>query len=149
MRSYVIFGSADFHHFAGAPGAAVRVVRPDEGDQSMIGLANSFPMRVHGTDELPVSCSHAQLVGRRLVAQVSAPVAPGTCIRIDNSDALVLGEVLGTWREGSAIFAAIELRHSLPDLAELRSIFDDVRIGKTSNIPNHGEPILSLRGVSL
>jgi hypothetical protein len=116
MRSYVVFRPADCSHFAGVPSTAVHVGRSDEADHSMVSLPNSFQMRVLGTDEFSVFCSHTHLVGRRLVAQVSAPVAPGTCIRIENSDAMMLGEVLGIWREGPTIFAAIELQHSLAGL---------------------------------
>src|SRR5947199_7591506 len=61
----------------------------------------------------------AQLAGRKLTAQVSEYLEPETCVRIDYDDAFLLGQVRSCWREGLAIFAAIELRHGLTGRKEL------------------------------
>jgi RNA 3'-terminal phosphate cyclase len=61
----------------------------------------------------------AKLVGRRLIAQVSEYMKPDTCVRINCDDALVLGETLGCWREGSVTFAAVELLQALTGLEKL------------------------------
>lgn len=61
----------------------------------------------------------AKLVGRRLIARVSEFMRAETCVRIDGDDSLVLGEVMGCWREGAITFAAIELVHALNGLDEL------------------------------
>src|ERR1035437_1316881 len=61
----------------------------------------------------------SQLVGRRLIAQVSEYVKPDTCVRIDCNDAFLLGEILGCWREGPATFAAVQLLQALTGLEQL------------------------------
>jgi hypothetical protein len=66
-----------------------------------------------------VSGRVAQLVGRRLTAQVSEYTQPDACVRIDCDDAFLLGEIIGCWREGPAIFAAVELFQALTGLKEL------------------------------
>jgi len=66
-----------------------------------------------------VSGTVAQLVGRRLIAQVSEYTKPDACVRIDCNDAFLLGEIIGCWREGPATFAAVELLQALTGLKEL------------------------------
>jgi hypothetical protein len=67
----------------------------------------------------------AQLVGRRLIAQVSEYLKPETCVRIDCDDTFLLGEILGCWREGSATFAAVKLLQVLTGLEELASLQEE------------------------
>ncbi len=87
-------------------------------------------MRVLGTDEFTMACSlHERVSPHRIIVRLSDPLPPGACIRIDCDDALLLGDVLGGWRQGSSIFAVIELRQALAGLAELKSICDDVGYG--------------------
>ena len=87
----------------------------------------SFTLKVLGeTQQRLVACKAAKVVGRRLIAQVAERLCPDTCIKIDGDDSFLWGEVLGSWYEGSAIFAAIELKHALSGLnalARLRSEF--------------------------
>jgi len=61
----------------------------------------------------------AKLVGRRLMAQVSEYVKPDTCVRIDCSDGLLLGESQACWCEGSAILIVVELLQGLTRLENL------------------------------
>jgi hypothetical protein len=63
--------------------------------------------------ERPPTGRVVQLVGGRLIAQVSQNLKPNTCVRIDCEDALLLGEVLGWWREGVASFVAVKLMQML------------------------------------
>jgi hypothetical protein len=67
----------------------------------------------------------AQLVGRRLLAQVSEYLKPATCVRIDCNDAILLGEILGCWREGTATFAEMELLQALTGLEELARLREE------------------------
>src|SRR5437867_1115451 len=77
----------------------------------------TFTMKVLGeTHQRLVACKSAHVVGRRLIAKVSERLCPDTCIRIDHDNSFLWGEVLGCWSEGSAIFAAIELKHALSGL---------------------------------
>lgn len=62
-----------------------------------------------------------RLVGRRLILQVSEYLDSNTCVQIDCDDLILLGEILGCWREGPATFVAVKLLHSLTGLEGLRS----------------------------
>jgi hypothetical protein len=91
-----------------------------------ITLDGEFRMRVVGNDEFDVVCNLEQRVNpTRLIVRLSQPVAGGSCIRIDCEDALLLGEVLGSWRQDLSIFAAIQFQQVLAGLTQLRSVCDD------------------------
>ena len=74
----------------------------------MMGINEEFAFRAldEGGDHPPTG-RVVQLLGSRLIAQVSQYLKPNTCVRIDREDALLLGEVLGSWREGVASFVAV------------------------------------------
>ena len=59
-----------------------------------------------------------KLVGRRLIAQISEYLRTETCIRIDCSDAFLLGEVIGCWQEGN-VTCIIDFQQALVGLREL------------------------------
>jgi hypothetical protein len=69
-----------------------------------------------------VSGAVIQLMGQRLLVQISEHVKPATCVRIDCKDAFVLGEILGCWREQSATFAIVKLIQELSGLEELAEV---------------------------
>src|SRR5438094_4458975 len=80
----------------------------------------AFTLKVLGeTQPRLVACKSARVVGRKLIAQVAERLCPDTCIKIDGDDSFLWGEVVGSWCEGSAIFAAIELKHALSGLDAL------------------------------
>lgn len=85
-------------------------------------LPERFVISAIGGTEHQVNATGIKLVNRRLIARVSESLAAGECIRINARDSFVLGEVLGCWREGQAVFAAIELQHALTRLAELAAM---------------------------
>jgi hypothetical protein len=86
----------------------------------------TFTLKVLGeTEERLVACKAAKVVGRRLIARVSEHLCPDTCIQIDRDDSFLWGEVLGSWYEGSAIFAAIEMNQALYGLDELARTLRD------------------------
>jgi hypothetical protein len=68
-----------------------------------------------------------QLTGQRLIAQVSEPLKPDTCVKIGCEDAFVLGEILGCWRDQSETFAAVKLLQELSGLEELAEICGEPR----------------------
>ena len=85
-----------------------------------MGIDEEFAFRVLDEDgEHPPTGRVVQLVGGRLIAQVSQYLKPNTCVRIDCEDALLLGEVLGCWREGVASFVAVKLIQMLTGLDQL------------------------------
>src|ERR1051326_2069464 len=61
-----------------------------------------------------------RLAGRQMVAQLSAPIHGGACIKIEAGGSCVLGEILACWSDADAFFARIELREALTGLVELR-----------------------------
>jgi hypothetical protein len=81
-----------------------------------------------------------QLVGQKLLVQVSENLKPGTCVRIDCEDAFVLGEVLACWGEPYATFAVVKLRQALTGLEELAQV-----CGQYRELPSPLKPEL-LRG---
>jgi hypothetical protein len=86
------------------------------------GARPQLSLRVLDAAETTIACSPRECVGSRLLVNVSVPVTPGSCVAIDSDDALILGEVLGCWQEGSEICGVIKLEHRLHSLSHLRSI---------------------------
>jgi hypothetical protein len=72
-----------------------------------------------------VSGKVIELLGLRLIAQVSAYMKPDTCVQIDCDDALLQGEILGCWREGPVTFAGMELLQALTGLKELAKLREE------------------------
>ena len=84
-----------------------------------------FSLRVLTKDkEQTLSCSVVTLDGRRLVAKLPTLTPLDTAVQIDCDDAFLLGEIVGSWREGSEIFAAIELQQAVTGLRQLASLRD-------------------------
>jgi len=88
-----------------------------------VQLPERFVIRMLGAKEQSIDGTGIKLVGRRLIARVAETMSAGELVRIDVQDAFLLGEVLGCWREGSAVFAAIELQQALTRLSELATHF--------------------------
>lgn len=59
------------------------------------------------------------LVGRRAELRSESAVAPGTAVRIDLEDSMLLGEVAGCIPEGSLFAAQIEVVEAIPSLSDL------------------------------
>jgi hypothetical protein len=86
--------------------------------ERQVELPEKFVIRVLGEGDRKAQAKGLKLIGRRLIVQVSEYMNREDAVRIDSGDAFVLGEVLGSWREGSNIFAAIELRQALTSVSE-------------------------------
>jgi len=78
-----------------------------------VGLNDNFKMSVLGADEVTMSCSLLEQIGRRLIIQVSVPLAADACFRIECGDAVLLGELRALWRDGSSMIAVIEVQQTL------------------------------------
>src|SRR5450755_4822842 len=86
----------------------------------LMEIKEKFTFRVLDEDGEHLSTGRVvQLVGGRLIAQVSEYLGPNTCVRIDCDDALLLCEVLGCWHQGLATFAAVKLIQTLTGLDQL------------------------------
>jgi hypothetical protein len=92
-------------------------------DSASIIPEEEFRITVLGADRFQVDCRPEKQIGRRLLVRLPILLPRDTCVRIDARDAMLLGEVLGSWREGSTIFGVIELQHGLTGLRELRRPF--------------------------
>lgn len=88
-------------------------------DHHHVDLPDRVGIRVLGAKERTVDGKTVAIAGRRLIVQIAEPIPAGEAIGVDGSDSLLLGEVLGCWREGSATLAAIEFQHALTRLSEL------------------------------
>jgi c-di-GMP-binding flagellar brake protein YcgR len=64
--------------------------------------------------------------GRGMRLMVDRALPAGAAVRIDLSDAILLGEVCYSMQEGDAYIVGLELQHSLVDLARLASFQADV-----------------------
>ena len=101
-------------------------MRPENSLAHAVEIKEKFAFRV-----LDEACGHlasgrvTQLVGRRLIAQVSEYLKPDTAAQIDCDDTFLLGEILGCWREGPATFAAVELLQGLTGLEELARLGEE------------------------
>ena len=106
--------------------AAEICLTPEPPPAHGVEIKEIFAFRVLDDDRGHVASGRiARLMGRNLTAQVSERLKPETCVRIDCDDAFLLGEVRSCWREGLAIFAAIELRHALTGLKELARLREE------------------------
>jgi hypothetical protein len=99
---------------------------PPAGRAELSGLplsidSRDLPLTVLGADEFTVTCSPEALVARRLIVRLSARVQQSACVAIGSGDALLLGEVLGCWEQGSDIWGAINIQEALVGIAHLRS----------------------------
>ena len=104
------------------------LVKPQAATGSVLEINEDFAFQVLDDDGGHAATGTvAKLAGRRLIAQVSEFMKAETCVRIDGDDSLVLGEVLGCWREGSTTFAAIELLQALNGLNELAHFREEER----------------------
>ena len=75
---------------------------------------------LNSNDRREILARVVTLSGRKLIAQLPEHLPSHTCIRIDCSDAFLLGEVIGYWQDGSAT-CVIDLQHALTGLRELAS----------------------------
>ena len=83
------------------------------------------PLTVLGPQTITLSCSFRQLVGCRAILSLSADIQQGNCVEITWNDALLFGEVIACWNDGSGAWAAVELEHALVGIEHLRSICND------------------------
>jgi hypothetical protein len=103
------------------------VAKTETSLERILELEETFTLGVlldEGGGQL-VSGKIIELVGFRLIAQVSEYMKPDTCVRIDCDDALLQGEVLGCWREGPVTFACMELLQVLTGLKELAKLREE------------------------
>jgi hypothetical protein len=105
-----------------------------------VEISEKFILRSLGNGHLTSGKVIHQLVGQKLIAQVSENLMPGTCVQIDCEDAFVLGEILACWGENSATFAVVKVGQVLAGLEELAQIFGEAR-----ELPRSLKPELSRR----
>jgi hypothetical protein len=88
--------------------------------QPVISIGTEFRLTALGEGEQEsLNCRIETLVGHRLTARVPKLLGRNTCVKVDCGDAFVLGEVLDSWEDSTAIFSAIKLREALVGLQEL------------------------------
>jgi hypothetical protein len=66
------------------------------------------------------------LVGRRAELRSESAVTPGTAVRIDLEDSMLLGEVAGCGSEGSLFVTQVEVVEAIPSLSDLARLVSAV-----------------------
>src|SRR5687768_1252202 len=64
--------------------------------------------------------------GRVLTVTASAPLLPGTAVRLDVDGGLVLGEVVGAEMGASRSYLSIKIDQVIPSMSELASLVQQV-----------------------
>lgn len=75
-----------------------------------------------------------EVSGRWIRLHTAAPVKPGTPVRLEDGDRLVLGEVASLDRAGAGWMVAVEIAHSLVSLADLERL-NRALLGETAPAP--------------
>jgi hypothetical protein len=79
----------------------------------------SVSITVLGEPDIRIPALIRNISGKGLGLEVQGPVFPGTLLRVDLQDALLLGEVIYCRRDESSYYVGVELEHSLCGLGEL------------------------------
>ena len=79
----------------------------------------SVRLNVLGASPQTIPAQLRILVGRRAELRSECAVTPGTAVRIDLEDSMLLGEVAGCGTEGSLFVTQIEVVQAIPSLSDL------------------------------
>ena len=77
--------------------------------------------------------------GRVLTVTASAPLLPGTPVRLDVEGGLVLGEVVGAEMGASRCYLSIMIDQVIPSLSDLASLVQSVMDASPSGIDRRGD----------
>ena len=79
----------------------------------------SVAITLFGESDVEVSALIRNISGKGIGLELQGPVRPGTLIKVDLQDALLLGEVIYCRKDESSYYVGVELEHSLCGLGEL------------------------------
>jgi hypothetical protein len=87
-----------------------------------IQSSQSVAIILFGEPDIQISARIKNLSGRGVGLELEGPVAPGTPLKIELEDALLLGEVIYCRQDDASYYVGVELEHSLCGLGELSRI---------------------------
>src|SRR5690348_12299422 len=82
-----------------------------------------------GEPDIQIQARIRNISGRGIGLELETAVPPGTALKVELEDALLLGEVIYCRQDEAAFYAGVELEHALCGLAELSRVvraFEDV-----------------------
>lgn len=79
----------------------------------------SVSITLFGEVDVRITGTVKNISGKGIGLELDRPVRPGTALKVDLDDALMLGEVIYCRRDASSYYAGVELEHSLCGLGEL------------------------------
>ena len=77
---------------------------------------------IYGDPDLKMAARIRNISGRGIGLEFEVPVAPGTALKVELDDSLLLGEVIYCRSEGASYYAGVELEQAMNGLAELSRI---------------------------
>jgi PilZ domain len=77
-----------------------------------------------GEPDIQISGQIRNISGKGIGLELAQAVAPGTTLKVQVPDALLLGEVIYCRRDESSYYVGVELEHSLTGLSELSRMIE-------------------------
>jgi hypothetical protein len=120
--------------------------------RSEVRFEVDLPVRVTGLEACPVSCNGTvhNLSGRGIRLTIPQAIPPGSAVRVDADDIMILGEICYCVPEGPGYSAGLMVEHILTGLEDLerlnRGLFGDPEgEGATSDAGLRAPPASSRR----
>ena len=87
--------------------------------ESRFEVNQSVAITLFGSPDIRLVGRIRNLSGRGIGLELEGPVAPGTALKIELEDALLLGEVIYCRQDEASFYVGVELEHALTGLSEL------------------------------
>ena len=79
----------------------------------------SVAITLFGESDITIPARVKNISGRGIGLELEGPVAPGTAVKIELEDALLLGEVIYCRQDEASCYLGVQLEQALTGLAEL------------------------------
>src|SRR3954447_13009527 len=87
--------------------------------------SQSVAITLFGDPDRRISGVIKNVSGKGIGLELNVPVAPGTALKVELEDGLLLGEVIYCRKDDSSYYAGVELEHSLFGLGELGRVLSN------------------------
>lgn len=115
--------------------------------ETRIQADQAVAITLFGEPDIYIS-AHIRNISRKGIGlELEGPVAPGTALKVQLQDALLLGEVIYCRKDAASYYVGVELEHSLCGLAELSRMvnaFNDA-IAPVESGPQCAQPVIEGR----
>ena len=105
----------------------------------------SVAITLFGDPDVRLFARVKNISGRGIGLVIERPVAPGTALKVELEDALLLGEVIFCRREEASYYVAAELEHALCGLGELSRTVREFHEGVPDLGLQRGQPMVISR----